>query len=62
MNATTTTNDKTLHDCLCRFASHASRLASLESCGSITADQAARQIGELYFELTRTAAMSAVRS
>jgi|GEM_PF-2684682 len=62
MNATTTTNETTLHDCLSRFASAASRLASLESRGSITADQATRQISELYFELTRTAAVSAVHS
>ncbi|MFG0306153.1 MAG: hypothetical protein ACF8Q5_08050 [Phycisphaerales bacterium JB040] len=60
MNASTTT-ETTLHDCLCRFASAASRLASLESSGTITADQAARQISELYFELTRNAARCAVR-
>ena len=62
MNANTTTSEPSLHDCLSRFASAASRLASLESRGSITADQATRQISELYFELTRTAALSSVRS
>lgn len=44
-NANRTTQD--LHGSLGRFAADAARIAALETRGSITPEQAARQIGRL---------------
>jgi len=45
-----------LHESLGRFAADAARITAMETRGSITPEQAARQIGQLYFELSTAAA------
>jgi len=47
---------QSLHESLGRFAADAARVTEMEAHGSLTPEQAARQIGQLYFELSTAAA------
>ncbi|MFT5422256.1 MAG: hypothetical protein ACI89L_000013 [Phycisphaerales bacterium] len=54
--SSTNRTNQDLHESLGRFAANAARIAAMETLGSITPEQAARQIGQLYFELSTAAA------